>query len=93
MFVQFVQKSSSYFLLSMIHFVHAMSSAASVPGRMGSHTSALAASMVMRGSMTTVFRPFSRARSSASARPPVATELFDGSVPHSTRESTGESVK
>ena len=70
-----------------------MSSAASVPGRMGSHTSALAASMVMRGSMTTVFRPFSRARSSASARPPVATELFDGSVPHSTRESTGESVK
>ena len=49
MFVQFVQKSSSYFLLSMIHFVHAMSSAASVPGRMGSHTSALAASMVMRG--------------------------------------------
>ena len=49
--------------------------------------------MVMRGSMTTVFRPFSRARSSASARPPVATELFDGSVPHSTRESTGESVK
>ena len=39
MLVQFVQKSSSYFSLSMIHFVHAMSSAASVPGRMGSHSS------------------------------------------------------
>ena len=68
MLVQFVQKSSSYFSLSMIHFVHAMSSAASVPGRIGSHTSALAASIVMRGSMTTVFKPCSRARSSATAR-------------------------
>ena len=93
MFVQCVQNSVSYFSLSMIHFVHAMMSAASVPGRMGNHTSALAASMVIRGSMTTVLRPCSRARSSASARPPVATELLDGSVPHSTSDSTGESVK
>ena len=70
MFVHVVQNSLSYFSWSMIHFVQAMSSAASVPGRMGSHTSAFAASMVMRGSMTTVFKPFSRTRNSASARPP-----------------------
>ena len=73
--------------------VQAISSAASVPGRMGSHTSALAASIVKRGSMTTVLRPCGRLRSSASARPPVATEEFDGSVPQSTRLVTALSVK
>ena len=46
MFVQARQNSSSYFSLSRIHFVQVSSNATSVPGRMGSHTSALAASRV-----------------------------------------------
>ena len=46
MFVQVRQKSASYFSFSRIQRVQVSSRAASVPGRMGSHTSALAASRV-----------------------------------------------
>ena len=59
--------------------------ATSVPGRTGSHTSALAASGVKRGSTTTVFMPFMR--KSFTARPPEGTWLWDGSAPHITRQA------
>ena len=47
--------------------------ATSVPGRIGSQTSAFAASGVKRGSMDTDLTP--RARSSAKALPPPAEQL------------------
>ncbi len=56
--------------------------ATSVPGRMGSHTSARAASGVKRGSTTTVFTP--AARSSTTARPAEDGACCAGPVPHMT---------
>ena len=56
--------------------------AMSVPGLMGSHTSALLASAVNRGSTTTVLQPLSR--SSATQRPEVEGECHAGPVPQMT---------
>ena len=67
--------------------------AASVPGRMGSHTSALAASRRVARVDDHGAQALRRLRSSARARPLVATEEFGtGSVPQSTSEVTGLSV-
>ncbi len=65
-------------------------SAVSVPGRMGSHTSALVASGLKFGSMTTVFTPF--ARSSAMPRPDCAVCETDGCAPQITITSEALSL-
>ena len=72
-FVHFITNSWSYSLWSMMYLVQLSISATSVPGRIGSQMSALAASGVSRGSIEMVFTPL--ARSSTSIRPPQAGEL------------------
>lgn len=86
-FVHFMTKSLSYMSLSIMYLIQASISATSVPGRIGSQTSARAASGVRRGSITTERAP--RARKSARARPPPAGQLYDGSVPQQTKDFIG----
>ncbi len=66
----------------MMYFIQPSIMAMSVPGLMGSHTSAFAASALKRGSTTMVLQPF--ARSSATQRPDVDGECHAGPVPHMT---------
>ncbi len=68
-----------------MYFTQHSSMATSVPERMGSHTSARAASTVKRGSTTTVLQP--AARRSAMTRPPPGGVSAAGWAAHTTTAS------